>query len=261
MTPGAANERRGMDGYIENIYATGLVEDENGNKYALHSGVDKFEGELLYRVISSDQAIQKTLEIGCAFGLSSLHICSALSARSSAKHVIIDPYQRQYWHGVGVHNLRRAGFGFFELIEEPSELVLPELAKREAGTYDLVFIDGVHTFDHMLLDFFYANYLIRIGGYVVIDDCNMASISRAVSYIVKYPCYRVLSQFGQHLHKKSLARRVGHAARLLLPQPIACNFLPKNLYDNYYTRIVYPSMVVLKKVEDDTRSWDWFAAF
>lgn len=250
-----------MDAYIDKIYETGLVQDESGNEYRLHSGVDRFEGELLHMVISSDEAVQKTLEIGCAYGLSSLHICSALSTRNSARHVIIDPYQRQYWHGVGIHNLQRAGFSFFELIEEPSEFILPVLAKSEAGTYDLVFIDGVHTFDHVLLDLFYANCLIRTGGYIVIDDCNMASISRAVSYIVKYPCYRLLSQFGRNLHKKSLPRRIGNAARLLLPQPIVSYLLPKTLYDKYYSRVVYPSMVVLKKVEDDKRNWDWFAAF
>jgi hypothetical protein len=135
------------------------------------------------------------------------------------------------------------------------------LVQSEAGTYDLVFIDGMHTFDHVLLDFFYANRLIRIGGYIVIDDCNMTSISKAVSYIEKYPCYQRLTQFDRNLHKKSLARRIGHIIRFLLPASIAGYLLPKNFYDRYYSRVKYPSMVVLKKVENDTRRWDWFAVF
>jgi predicted O-methyltransferase YrrM len=261
MKAGHANERRKMNSYIERIYETGLVQDENGNEYALQAGVDRFEGELLNTLVSSDPTVQRTLEIGCAYGLSALHICSALAARHSAQHVLIDPYQHTYWRGVGVHNLRRAGFDFFELIEKPSEFVLPALAESAAGTFDLVFIDGVHTFDHVLLDFFYANCLIRTGGYIVLDDCNMASISRAVAYIVKYPCYRLLPQYDRNLHRKSFARRIGNAARLLLPQSVTGYLLPKNLYDRYYSRVAYPSMVVLKKVEDDKRAWDWFATF
>ena len=250
-----------MNAFIEKIYKTGIVQDANGNEYKLNSAVDRFEGELLHRVISADPAVHKTLEIGCAYGLSSLHICSALSARAKARHVIIDPKQHQWWHGVGICNLERAGYHFYELIEKPSEFILPELSQREAGTYDLVFIDGVHTFDHVLLDFFYANRLIRIGGYIVFDDCTMASISRAVAYMVKYPCYRLVSGFDGELHKKSLARRLGHVARFILPSFLAGYILPKNFHDGYYSRVVYPSMVVLRKVEDDTRNWDWFAAF
>jgi hypothetical protein len=175
--------------------------------------------------------------------------------------VIIDPFQHQSWHGVGVYNLQRAGFSFYELIEKPSEFILPELVQREAGTYDLVFIDGFHTFDQVLLDFYYANRLIRIGGYIVLDDCNMASISRAVAYMVKYPCYRLISGFGGNLHKNSLVRRIGYAARFILPSSLAGYILPKNIYDRYYSRVMYPSMVVLRKIEEDKRSWDWFATF
>ncbi|HVP77651.1 MAG TPA: class I SAM-dependent methyltransferase [Thermodesulfobacteriota bacterium] len=250
-----------MNDLIENIYKTRVVYDESGNEYQLHSEVDKFEGELLRTVISSDPTIRRTLEVGCAYGLSSLHICSALSTRESARHVIVDPVQHAYWHGVGIYNLKRAGFTFFELIEKPSEFILPELAQREAGTYDMVFIDGVHTFDHTLLDFFYASQLIRIGGYIVLDDCTTASISKVVSYVSQYPCYRLLPQFSRNLDKKSPIARIAKGARLLLPRSMAVYLLPKHLYDRYYSRVMYPSMVVLKKVEADERNSDWFAAF
>lgn len=255
-----------MNGFIEELYRTQLVQDELGNTYTLHSHIDAFEGELLRTLIGADPDIHKTLEIGCAYGLSSLHICSALSNRSSVNHVIVDPFQNERWHGIGVSNLRRAGFHSFRLIEEPSELILPELVRSEAGTYDLIFVDGVHTFDHMMLDFFYATRLIRVGGYVVVDDCNLPSIAKAVSYITKYPCYLSLSRLGQmrldqDWSRGSFARRIGNTVRYLLPSSIAGYLVPKYLYDSYYSRLMYPSMVILRKMEEDKRNWDWFAAF
>ena len=36
--------------------------------------------------------------------------------------------------------------------------------------FDFIFIDGWHTFDYTLVDMFYADRLLRIGGYLLIDD-------------------------------------------------------------------------------------------
>ena len=66
---------------IDEIYETKVVRDASGNEYMLSSGVDPAEGDYLYQLISSDDSITKTLEVGCAFGLSSLHICEALRNR------------------------------------------------------------------------------------------------------------------------------------------------------------------------------------
>ena len=150
-----------MHAVIDEIYAANLVRDDAGNEYDLKSAVDRAEGELVHQLIASDESIRTTLEIGCAYGLSSLHIGSALSGRDGARHIIIDPFQYPQWHGIGMANLQRAGFDFCELVEEPSELALPAIARTESGTFDLVLIDGWHTFDHTLLDLFYANHCSR----------------------------------------------------------------------------------------------------
>ena len=42
-----------------------------------------------------DSSITQTLEVGYAYGLSSLHICSAIQGRKNAHHTIIDPFQAQ----------------------------------------------------------------------------------------------------------------------------------------------------------------------
>jgi predicted O-methyltransferase YrrM len=243
---------------IEEIYRTGVVSDGLGNEYKMDSNVDRAEGEFIIDLISSDPDIRKTLEIGCAYGLSSLHICSALDEKDSPRHIIVDPYQNKNWHGVGLSNLKRAGFNFFELIEKPSELFLPDLVQNESGTFDMVFIDGWHTFDHTLLDLFYANRLIRVGGYIVIDDCNLSSVAKAVSYILKYPAYRLHNQCTS---KQTSRRRLANILKAVIPPALAGHMLPHNLYDRYYSRTIFASMVALKKVANDNRSFNWFESF
>ena len=244
---------------IDEIFRTRVVKDKFGNKFALRANVDRHEGEALFGLIASDTTIKKTLEVGCAYGVSSLHICSALSSRNSPRHVIVDPCQYTEFRGIGVLNLERAGFQFFDLIELPSEFALPELARKGAGTFDLVFIDGWHTFDHTLLDLFYANLLVRVGGYIVVDDCNMAPVSKAVLYLSQYPSYEVVRVTRRRPTTwKQLVKQV---VSTLVPPVVARNMLPHICYDNYYVRTIFPSMVFLHKVAEDKRDWNWFRAF
>jgi predicted O-methyltransferase YrrM len=247
-----------MTGVIDEIFNSQIVKDRSGNQFALRANVDRSEGRSLFELIASDAAVEKTLEIGCAYGVSSLHICSALSGKVAPKHVIIDPFQHSEFRGIGVLNLERAGFDFFELIESPSEFALPEIAQREAGTFDLVFIDGWHTFDHTLLDLFYANLLVRVGGYVVVDDCNMASVGKAISYLAQYPSYKV---WGLRQSAATWKQVVKRAVKTVVPPAIARNIVPHMWYDKYYVRTLFPSMAVLRKISEDKRSWNWFEAF
>ena len=48
---------------IDEIYRTRVVHDESGNQYDLSAEVDGTEGDYLYRLISSDDSITKTVEV------------------------------------------------------------------------------------------------------------------------------------------------------------------------------------------------------
>ena len=147
---------------VKQILMSKTVTDEFGNNHKLRSEIGPDKGEFIWALIQSNE-IEHSIEIGCAFGISSLYICDALSQKESPRHVIIDPFQSTTWHGVGVNNLQTAGFSFYELIEKPSEIALPTLLQNEER-FDFAFIDGYHTFDHALLDFFYLNRLLKIQG-------------------------------------------------------------------------------------------------
>lgn len=239
---------------IDEIRRDRTVTDVNGEKHPIRKhGINPAEGRFLTEFIASRSDVIRTLEIGCAYGFSALHIISALAGREGARHVIVDPDERTAWAGIGVSNLDRAGIDFYELREQPSEIALPQLV-QEGDTFDLAFIDGWHTFDHTLIDLYYASRLVRTGGYIVIDDADWVGVSKAISYFAKYPCWKVVG---------GAARPLRRAMNLIckVAQPFAELLFPRWLYDYAYALGKYPSMVALQKVAEDNRSWKWFRSF
>lgn len=244
-----------MNKIIEEIYQSKSVVGSSGNVLKLHSEVDRREGEFLYNIIQNDLNVRKTLEIGCAYGLSSLHICEALHGRENAEHILVDPFQHTQWESVGIINLEKAGIDFFKLIETKSEFALPRLAEQEENQFDFIFVDGWHTFDHTLVDCFYANRLLRVGGYLVIDDVNMPSVRRVADFFKTYPCYEELSSItvGRVSSLKRTFSRIGmFPIDIFGLTALFKSDLRHKIYDNDYT-----TMIAFKKTAEDNRNWDW----
>ncbi|MGQ4620022.1 class I SAM-dependent methyltransferase [Nocardia sp. R7R-8] len=239
---------------IGDILCNRRVTTADGVDLELHSNIDAVEGEFLADFIDSRPSVIHVVEIGCAFGLSSLYIAHGLRSRPGARHIIADPFQFSDWHGVGVRNLREAGHDRFELTEQPSELFLPQLVEQSAGEVDLVFVDGWHTFDQTMVDLYFANRLLRVGGYVIVDDCDMPGVAKAVSLLQSYPCYEMCAGSARHGFR-------GVAGRILGRLGPAAAVMPHALFDHVYNRIRYPSMVALRKTDEDRRDWRWFRTF
>ena len=239
---------------INRLYATGRAKDSSGREIALESVISREEGEFLYGLVKADDSVRQTLEIGCAYGLSTLHIGEALRGRAGARHVMLDPFQRQDWHGIGLAHVREAGLDFCELIEEGSEFALPRMAQAAPGSLDFVFIDGWHTFDHTLVDAFYALRLLRVGGYLVVDDCDMPSVAKVASYLSKYPCLEIQARSmpPEPLSVRNVGKRVLGLPWLqpLLPAALAAR-----------GRVRRASMIAFRKIGEDERAWDWYAPF
>jgi hypothetical protein len=78
-----------------------------------------------------------------------------------------------------------------KLIEKPSYEGLPEVLKKNKNTFDFIFIDGWHTFDYTLVDFFYSNLLLKVGGTIIIDDALHNGVSAFVKYLdTNYKFYK-----------------------------------------------------------------------
>src|SRR5262249_33703823 len=55
------------------------------------------------RQLMIDNSVSRSLEIGFAYGFSTLWMLDALRSSSDAMHVAIDPFEKSQWSGVGLY--------------------------------------------------------------------------------------------------------------------------------------------------------------
>jgi len=176
---------------VDEILRTKTVRAVDGvGTLPLKDAIDTEIGSLLQKLILEKRP-SITLEIGLAYGISGLFICDALTKIGGKKHIAIDAFQSTTWSGIGIHHLRQAGYGnLVELREQLSQDALPQLV-NEGVKVDFAFIDGTHSFDQRMVDFFYVDRLLNVGGVMAFDDCDWISTHQACRFIAINSAYRV----------------------------------------------------------------------
>ncbi|HDP33900.1 MAG TPA: class I SAM-dependent methyltransferase [Candidatus Hydrogenedentes bacterium] len=170
---------------LEEIYkGKYVIGSDDKPKNAFPASLPYEDGKALYETVVATKSA-RTLEIGMAYGASTLFILQALQVNGGGRHVAIDPYQQTWWEGIGLKNIARAGHGeAVRLIEAPSHIALPHLLESKER-FDFIFIDGNHRFEYTLVDFFYADKLIPVGGSIMLHDVWLPSIKKVLSYICR----------------------------------------------------------------------------
>jgi hypothetical protein len=166
--------QRGADGARHEIDATTRVSAE--------------EGMVLYSLCLVE-SVSATLDVGLAYGFSTVFMLAAQDRIGRGSHVAVDPFQMTDWHGIGLthaNDLVSRSTGptsrFFAWIEDFSHRALVDL-ERAGRTFGLVFIDGYHRFDDVLIDFTLSARLCRAGGIIVLHDLWLNSIKAVVSFV------------------------------------------------------------------------------
>ncbi len=196
-----------MNPVLDEILKDTAMVGRNGERIALESQISAEEGMHIQQVIASLKP-RTTLEIGMAYGVSTLFICEAVAAIGGEKHIVIDPYQNNIpdeslapdkqpadpgWRGLGLFNVEKAGYAeMVEFHDKPSYAALPEIL-ASGRKIDYALIDGMHTFDFVLVDFFYIDLLLNIGGVITFDDLSYPSIRKLCRYILTNRAYRIFS--------------------------------------------------------------------
>ncbi len=175
---------------LKEIYTSGRVYDPSGEALECNSHTPLEYMVALYRTVLAARP-RVVLEIGMAYGISSLAILMALDKIGEAGCLIsVDPHQSGDWKNIGVANVQRSGFTErHELLESYDYLALPQLL--ESGTQiDLAYIDGWHTFDYVLLDLFYLDKMLHPGGIMGFNDCGYRAIDKAINFLLTHRKFR-----------------------------------------------------------------------
>lgn len=247
-----------MNSVLTEILETGAAKTANGNSTVkVHSAISASEGQFLDKLIRQlDPTI--SLEIGLAYGISALFICDALNVRNGTQHIVVDPVQlTDLWGGIGIANLRRAGYGdIVRLIEAPSYRALAEL-ERAGQRIDFAFIDGWHTFDFTLVDLFFIDRMLNVGGVVAFDDATWPAIRKVCRFVKTNLAYSVLDVDDPEC-TPSLKRRV---SELLLRHSPFREFLRPEVVAPDSNLGLTGRCIAFRKEANDSRSWDHFVDF
>ena len=235
---------------IEQIFRSGYVEDAQGNTYQHASASVTFEtGALLYDFTRAFRP-ESTLEIGMAYGISTLFICQAHRDNGAGCHTAIDPFQEEGFKSIGLLNVERANLkDLLRFHQDSSDEVLPQFCAQNKR-FDFAFIDGSHLFDFALVDFFYIDKLLHIGGHVAFDDLWMPGVRKVVSFVLKNKPYKLVCVSSKCT--TPIWRRVLRVGRRIMQNPLgrdwALKFIPHNV-------------AFLKKVAANGRDWRFHRAF
>ena len=244
-----------MNPILEKILNTQKVEAKDGSTLPVHSCVPDREGKFLYQLVERVRP-KESIEIGLGYGISSLYICEALKKNfPEAHHLILDPYQSEHWKGIGLENLKRAGYeNLIEFREAFSHLMLPHLVAQNKKV-DFAFVDGAHTFDYAFLDFFYLDLLLKVGGILAFDDADFPSVKKICRYLLSNRHYRLIGYSEKTL---TLKEKIKFALKKMRSVP------PEYVWEELrgtWARLPDARIMAFVKEGDDDKNWDFHREF
>jgi predicted O-methyltransferase YrrM len=239
-----------MNEIIAQIFSTGYVEDAQGRSYPNSTSSVTFEaGTLLYDVVRTLKP-DKTLETGMAYGISTLFICQAHRDNGAGSHTAIDPFQEQTFKSIGLANIGRAHLtDVLRFYQAASDEVLPQLCAQQER-FDFAFIDGNHRFDYALVDFFYIDKLLNLGGHVAFDDLWIPAVRKVASFVLRNTPYKLVHPSSKH--KTPAWRHALRTGRRIVQNPLGRDWALK---------LVPQNVALLQKVASEPRSWKNHRAF
>ncbi len=249
-----------MHPQLRDIFATGKVKDEKGNEYPLHSNTTAEQCEFIQSIIQ-DTRPDSSLEIGLAYGISTLAILDALQKGNKPfHHTVVDPYQKD-WKNIGLLNIERAGCSEYITYESRfSDQVLPALYK-ENSRVQFVYIDSTKVLDVLMTDVYFVTKILDVGGILVLDDCGFPGIRTLVRFLSRHPAYIIYKGFAKDKTSGKMRFLKTAYFSLLGLLPLKSKILPNYDFKSDEELGVDYDCMAFKKIKEDDRSWDWYPTF
>lgn len=247
-----------MNPILQKMMHTRQVIDHEGKSIDLHSNINRQAGQMLQKWVKKVDC-RNSVEVGLAFGISSLYILDELSGMPNTMHYGIDPMQfNDRWHGLGLENIKRAGLEqYYRFYQEPSYTALPRILET-GKRFQFALIDGWHTFDYTLVDFFYIDKLLDINGVVVFDDVGYKAVRKVATYVLSNLDYILVDAVRfESLPKKKLKSRLKENLAILSRDDWTPSAHARACFDELHGL----QTVVLQKKSEDSRSFNHFCVF
>lgn len=244
-----------MHPLLENIFETRQFLNSRNELVAVNSETPKGQCQYLQTLIR-ERSYTRTLEIGFAYGTSTLAIVEEV-ARQKGRHTVIDKYELDAWGGNGLDLIAQAGLSqHLEFIDKYCYEVLPQM--MQAGRrFDFAYIDSTKQLDWLLVDFFYIDKLLNVGGMIVFDDVSFPSIRKLLRYLSRFPGYTVHSQYPVSTPEKGLRKMAGWLRAI----PKATKLLRSEMLLPDHALGLNSNCIALLKTSEDERTWDWHVDF
>lgn len=143
------------------------------------------EGDLLFDIIRKN-GFAHCLEVGFYTGSTALFMAAAIAEDGHVTSMSIDD---EATVAAGLALVAEAGFtDKHTYIAGDSTRVLPAM-RADGKAFDFVYMDGWKTLDHLTLEVFLVNEMLKTGGVIVFDDANMPSVRNVIRLMKRYYGY------------------------------------------------------------------------
>ena len=174
---------------LRRMFDTYTVLDGQQQPLTMKSNISADNANRLYQAVKTYKP-RLVLEIGLAYGISALAILTALKEiGEGGKLISIDPYQQESWQNIGLLNIERAGLaGSHEFTSEPDYFALPRMFGEDMH-FEMAYIDGWHIFDYVMMNFFYVDKMLSVGGIAAFNDASHVGVKQTIQFMQLYRRY------------------------------------------------------------------------
>jgi hypothetical protein len=178
-----------LDDILQIIQSVSKPEDLEGNSFYRHRSIERYD-ELFYKQINLTWAGSKATQKICEIGFNAGHSAYLLLLSNSTPNLqftIFDIGEHEYTVPCLKYIASKYKDTVFFFTKGDSTLTIPSFISNftsELSSYDIVHVDGGHSFECACSDIICANLLLKSGGYMIIDDTNVDYISEMVDKLI-----------------------------------------------------------------------------